>query len=111
MKLTPLILASSLLVGCQAVNKAKLSKPYGLSKLKTHKPHGPHFLEESAASGSAEADPKPVPMSELELRGLEALRERYGLPKVGLIKKADLEVMTKVYRHDLKALEARLGGE
>jgi hypothetical protein len=109
MKLTPLIIASSLLVGCQAVNKAKLSKPYGLSKLKTQKPHGPHFLEESGDPSQAEVSSTSVEMSELELRGLEALRERYGLPKVAHIKKADLEVMTKVYRHDLKALEARLG--
>lgn len=112
MKLIPLILTSCLMVGCQAVHhKAKLSKPYGLSKLKTHQPHGPHFLDQTDTPNDAELSSNGIEMSELEVRGLEALRERYGLPNVSLIEEGDVEVMAKVYRHDLKALEARFGGK
>jgi hypothetical protein len=115
MKISSLVILSSLLVGCQATNDYRPSKPYGLSRMKNSNPSGEHFLQkmlepvdgEAQQSGSSSQPTMSSQRRISEPAQAGDLRRKYGLPNSEIVHEADLSAMIELYRHDLKQLESR----
>jgi hypothetical protein len=102
--------------GCQAVNTAKPSKPYGISRLKNSpKPEGEHFMkdfveeqrvyrENNMSSSRVVASPN---MSSTGTSRDAALRAKYGLPHPDIILQEDLKDVVRLYTQDALRLQQR----
>jgi hypothetical protein len=105
------------LTGCEAVNRGKPSKPYGISRLKNPvQPQGEHFMksfveEQSNASSTNSSSTQSVISTSSESKmpndRMSALRAKYGLPHPDIILKQDLKDMIRLYSEDALRLQKR----
>lgn len=117
MKLSVLGLAMLGLTGCEAVNTAKPSKPFGISRLKNPvQPKGEHFMKDfvedqanyQASKPSSSYQTMSSPMdSNISQDRMASLRAKYGLPHPDIILEQDLKDMIRLYSEDALRLQKR----
>jgi hypothetical protein len=101
-KILPFLSLALFMVGCEAVNNAQPSKPFGISKLK-NQPNGEHFMKDIVA----EPQPATVVVSPSDEAGLQILRQRYGIPSHEVIKTEDVNAMIRLYTLECLRLQER----
>jgi hypothetical protein len=101
------------LTGCEAVNRAKPSKPYGISRLKNPvQPKGEHFMKEFVADQAnfnppSQQNMSSTPATNMSHDRMAVLRAKYGLPHPDIIVEQDLKDMIRLYSEDALRLQKR----
>ena len=130
-KFLPILALALALVGCEAVNDQKPSKPFGISKYNNEGPKGDHFMKDMLAKPEAKptatpaatsapattpasaSTPAPAVASSPSVTtatddaSVQMLRQRYGIPDTSVIKDEDVNAMIRFYTKECLRLQER----